>query len=438
MDLLPFINQKIRKKKAEDIVLSYETRKQNQIKFTNNNISSIKTWSNNFISIFCSIKKKIIVTTLEDFSKKGVNELVKNITKFKKKLQQKEDYFGIAKGPFKYKIQKYDKKIVNLSEKAVDLVENSINIAVNNGAERCSGLFEFSNFDRQLLTSNNVEAKDKGTNCYYSIRAFNRDGSGHKVHCGRFLDSLKIIPTAKEAAEIATASLNPKTIKTGKYDIIFDPLPFSNILNHVAMSSSISAVESGFSCLGNKLNKKVANNKFTLIDDATLTNGYNSLSFDDEGVPTKKNTIIKNGVLKTYLYNTSYARKYKTKTTANSGLIDPSPWNIVLKKGDYSKEEMIKEVKKGLLITNTWYTRFQNYLKGNFSTIPRDGIFLIQNGNIKHPVKDIRLSDNLLNIIKNTSVTGKKIEEVVSWEAEIPTITPTVLSKDINITRSTS
>jgi len=76
-----------------------------------------------------------------------------------------------------------------------------------------------------------VEAKDKGTNCYYSIRAFNRGGSGHKVHCGRFLDSLKITSTAQEAAEIATASLNPKTIKAGKYDIIFDVIGKSSFSN---------------------------------------------------------------------------------------------------------------------------------------------------------------------------------------------------------------
>lgn len=439
LSLLKYINNKL-KKKVDDVILILDKRNSNQIKFTNNNITSIKSWSNNIISVFCSINKKIIVTNLEDFKKKGVNDLIKNITKFQKAVKPKEDYFGIAKGPFKYKKIEgtFDKKIINLRDKAADLVEKGINTALNYKAERCSGLFEYGNFERTLLTSNNVEANDKGTSFYFSIRAFNKDGSGHKVSCGRLIKNLKVGSTAKEAALIAKDSVNAQNIKPGHYDIIFDPMPFANLLNHVADATSIASVETGFSFLINKLNNKVASKNFTLIDNATMPNSYNSIKFDDEGTPTKKNVIIDKGVLKTYLYNTSYAKKYNKKTTANAGLIDPSPWNIILKKGDYSKEELIKEVKKGLYITNTWYTRFQNYVKGDFSTMPRDGIFFIENGKIKNPVKDIRVSDNLLNILKNTSFIGNKAEQVVGWEVEIPTITPIVLSKNINITRSTS
>ena len=64
--------------------------------------------------------------------------------------------------------------------------------------------------------------------------------------------------------------------------------------------------------------------------------------------------------------------------------------------GDVSKDELFEDVKKGLYLTNTWYTRFQNYAKGDFSTIPRDGIFLIEKGKIKQSLKDLRISDNAL------------------------------------------
>ncbi len=438
--LLRYVNKKLIQKGADDIVLVLEKKKNNQIKFTNNNITSINSWSENIISVFCSIKKKIVVSNLEDFSKKGVNDLIKNIFNFQRTIKPKEDYYGIAKGPFNYKkIERtYDKKIINLGDNAVDLVEDGINTALNHGADRSSGLLEFGNFEIFLLTSNNVEANDKGTNIYYSIRVFNKDGSGHKVGCDRFLKNLKLELISKEAAITAKESRNPKHVLPGKYDIIFDVMPFANLLNHVTISSSIAAVESGLSFFINKLNKKVANNNFTLIDNGALQNGYNSVKFDHEGVPTKKNIIIDKGILKTYLCNTSYAKKYNTKTTANAGLIDPHPFNIILKKGNYNKEELIKEVKKGLYVTNTWYTRFQDYVKGDFSTMPRDAVFFIENGKIKHSVKDIRVSDNLLNILKNIRCIGNKTEQVIGWEIEIPTITPTVLAKNINITRSTA
>lgn len=439
MEILEKLKKKIWKI-SDDAVLILDKKKENQIKFINNDITNCKSWFNQQVSVFCSIDKRILVTNLHDFSVKGVNDLVKNILKFKKNIKPKQDYYGIAEGPFKYKKinQSYDKKIDNLSDKAVDLVEKSINTSLSSGSKRCSGLLEYGSFERTLITSNNVDAKDKGTSIYFSIRSFNKEGSGHKIGCSRTLKNIKIEEMSENSALIAKDSQKPIKISPGKYDLVLDTIPIANLLNHVAHASSIASIEAGFSCLMNKMNEKVASNIFTLYDQGNLDNGHNSIKFDDEGVPTRKNTIIEKGVLKNYLYNTSYAKKYNKKTTANAGLISPEPLNIILKKKDHKKEEIIKETKHGLYITNTWYTRFQDYVKGDFSTIPRDGIFLIKNGKIKSAVKEIRLSDNLLNIIKNIKAIGNKQEQIVGWEIDTPVVTPMVLAKDINITRSTS
>jgi len=139
--------------------------------------------------------------------------------------------------------------------------------------------------------------------------------------------------------------------------------------------------------------------------------------------------------LKTYLHNTSTARRYRVKTTANAGLISPTPSNIVLKPGNHKKEELFKSIKKGLYITNLWYTRFQNHVTGEFSTIPRDGIFLIKNGKITNSVKEIRISDNILNIIKNMVLIGKIPKQISSWEIETHVKTPHAVVKNIKITK---
>jgi PmbA protein len=158
--------------------------------------------------------------------------------------------------------------------------------------------------------------------------------------------------------------------------------------------------------------------------------------FDDEGVPTRETAIIKSGILKNYLHNTSTAKKYKTKTTANAGLIVPSPINTILEEGNMPKEKLFKEIDNGLYITNVWYTRFQNYLTGDFSTIPRDGIFLIIDGEIAKSLKGIRISDNLQRILENIIGLSNKSEWIIWWglENQIPVLTPHVLVKDVNIT----
>jgi len=117
---------------------------------------------------------------------------------------------------------------------------------------------------------------------------------------------------------------------------------------------------------------------------STLISNKASSSFDEEGVPTQKTKIIDKGVLKTYLHNTSTAKKHNVKTTGNAGLISPNASNLILEGGSGNPFD----VKKGIYVTNLWYTRFQNYATGDFSTIPRDGMFLIENGEITKPVKN--------------------------------------------------
>ena len=131
--------------------------------------------------------------------------------------------------------------------------------------------------------------------------------------------------------------------------------------------------------------------------------------FDDEGFPVQENVFIDKGVLKTYLHNTSTAKIFKTETTGNAGLVQPYPWNIEMDPGGMGKNELFDQVKHGLYLTNTWYTRFQNYATGDFSTIPRDGIFLIENGEIKEPLREVSLSGNILNLLSKVENGTKEI-----------------------------
>src|SRR5438445_409936 len=159
--------------------------------------------------------------------------------------------------------------------------------------------------------------------------------------------------------------------------------------------------------------------------------------FDAEGVPTRRNVLVNKGVLKTYLHNTSTAKKFRTKTTGNAGLISPDPHAIFVKPGDRSRDEIFSEVKDGLWLTNTWYTRYQSYVTGDLSTIPRDGIFHIRKGEVVEAWKDIRLTDNLIHLLKNIVALGDEPEQMMWWgEVSIPNFVPYALIKDVGITTS--
>lgn len=424
-------------KNADDVVLNSNSSQNQLIKYANNKVVNIKQWTSNNISVFVTKDKKILATTLKKFDEKSAKELAQKILKNIIKLPKNNDYFGIAKGPFKYsKIEDtYDKKLEDFNEEMIDIVKQSIDLSLKK-SKRCAGTFEKNLDESILLTSNNVETREKTSNLYFSMRSLcDKESSGASTSVSRMLNKLEYENVAIKSSEIAKKATLPKKSITGKFDIIFEPLAFATIAADLVDAASIFSIEAGLSCLKNKLNKKIANEHVTLYDDATIPNGYASTSFDAEGTPTQKNTIIGKGILKTYLHNYSTSKRYKTKNTANAGLILPSPSNVYLKPGTYKQEELFSGIKKGLYITNVWYTRYQNYSTGDFSTIPRDGAFYIENGKIKYALKEIRISDNILNIAKNISKLSNKIEQIKSWEVSTPTFLPFVLVKNVNITR---
>ncbi|MFH1209253.1 MAG: TldD/PmbA family protein [archaeon] len=429
MEIIYYIRDELLKNGADDVVLEFNKSEGTQLKFANNKIVKTGTEILSNLSVFVVQKNKIIATSLKDLNKKSADELIKNIFKFLKQTEPNKDYRGIAKGPFKYKETEngYDKNVLDFDE--VDLLNKGINAALEN-SKRVAGIFESSINSSHLVTSNNINVEDKSTGLYFSIRALNeKDESGHMTSCSRTLNKLKVEQSGRKAGEIAKLAKNPTELDAGKYDVILGYMPMASLLNYVMEACSIFNVEAGLSFFKDKIGQKLGN--FNLIDDGTLENGYNSSKYDAEGVPCQRNNIIENGVLKTYLHNTSSAIRYKTKTTANAGLIGPDPSNLLF---DAKKEDIFKQ-KKIIYVTNTWYTRFQNYNTGDFSTIPRDAIFLMENGEIVKSLKNIRISDNMLNILNNIQSCSKISEQLRSWEAQIPCVTPEVLIKDVNITK---
>nr|MDO8096370.1 metallopeptidase TldD-related protein [Candidatus Wukongarchaeota archaeon] len=149
--------------------------------------------------------------------------------------------------------------------------------------------------------------------------------------------------------------------------------------------------------------------------------------------------MIERGVLKEFIHNTSIAKRYNAITTGNAGIISPSSSNLVFGPGDYSFEELLSETGDNpmLYITSSRYTRFTNRVEGTFSSIPRDGVFLIKNGELWKPVRGLRISDNMLNIFKNTVGLSKERQQVKWWEVTSPTVSPFFLVRNCLMTRAT-
>ena len=426
-------------KRFDDVVVRATRTQARQIKFTNNEVSTGKTWMDQSVGVFVAKDRRLATIDIKELERKEILNTLNKLAKLVKQVQPNKEYGGIAEGPFRYKeiMNTFDPAIPKLGEELVDFVEKGVNAALEHGAVRSSGKIQSSYTKEVLLTSNDVHAHQKGTSITFSIRSFvEKDASAHRLSCARTMQHFRPEEAGARAGEMARQASNPKPGSAGKFDVLFDPLPFAALLDHVGSAVSIYSVEAGLSFLENRLNRRVAAEGVTIYDDATLPGGMASTKYDAEGTPTRRNIVIRFGMLRTYLHNTSTAKRYKTNSTGNAGLIAPHPWNIVLEKGNFELNEMIREVKHGLFVTNVWYTRFQNYKTGEFSTLPRDAVFLIKNGELAGAVKEVRISDSMPHILINIEAIGKRREQIVGWEVETPVKCGHVLVRGVNVTKS--
>ncbi len=432
MDLVKFAL----KNGADDAAVETVKSDITQIKFANSSLSVGQNWSVTRYNVFVAVKNATAATSFYGITKKELEAGIKNLISLAKKSKPSHEYSGLAKGPFRYKKVPglFDKKAMDYD--GADAISAAINAS---DGKSSAGFFSKGLEERFLQTSGGAEGEERKTFVQMSIRAFQKpDESGHSVSCSRVVKGFDPEKAGKEAGETAKLAKNPVKGTPGKYKIIFAPMAMGNLLSRVGEFSTAFNVDSGFSCFSNKLGKQVASSIVNITDDGKLDGGFNSTLFDDEGVPAASTKIISKGILKTYLHNTSSAKKYKTKTTANAGIIAQRYNNIVLEQGSKTKEKLIEGIDNGLFVTNVWYTRFQSYYDGVFSTIPRDGILVIKNGKINGAIKNVRITENLQNMLMNVTGLSNKLHCVQWWEEISPPVyTPHVLINNVNITLPT-
>lgn len=218
----------------------------------------------------------------------------------------------------------------------------------------------------------------------------------------------------KKAAEIAVAHLGAAGMASGRYDAVLEGRVMAALLRVFAPVFYGETVQRGFSLLAGKKEENVAASCVTLRDDPLLENGYVYAPFDSEGVPCRNKAVIEQGVLKTFLYNLKSAEKDGVSSTGNgfkAGLTSPvktAVTNFYLEPGKRSREELLKEMGSGLLITDiTGLHAGTNTVSGDFS-LSAEG-FLVEGGSIGRPVEQITVAGNFYELLRAVKEVGNDL-----------------------------
>ena len=429
-----------------EVAAAVTREKRKMLRFSNNSVTVVQSWDQTVPTVYMTSKRKRAGARVENPSLDAVKEVMRTLKAAMDITKPGEVEPSLPTGPFVYEPvpATYDRRIPEMTDELADLAEGAINAALAEGARRCSGIVLASEWERFVRTSAGADGRDRGTSIELSIRAFVADdSSGQGNSCATRLEDFNPESAGVEAGKIADQATNPVYGNEGRYTVLFGPAIMANLLNRVADFASAYYVDLGLSCLAGRVGQKVASENLTLIDDRRLPRGINSCSLDEEGYPTQRTTIIERGIMKTYLHSSYSVAKYGGTLTGSAFYVGgtwgmaPVPLNVIVEPGEFRKEKLFELVEDGLYLTNNWYTRFQNYQTGDFSSICRDGAFQIRNGKIERSVKGLRISDNMLRILQSITALSTERRWIKWWEVTTPVYLPEIVVEDVGITRTT-
>ncbi|WP_085907368.1 TldD/PmbA family protein [Kiloniella majae] len=224
------------------------------------------------------------------------------------------------------------------------------------------------------------------------------------------------------AAQKAIRRLNPRKPDTlNGISVVYDPRVSSSIMGHMMGAITGPAIARGTSFLKESLNKKIFADGINIVDDPHLHRGLRSKPFDGEGLGNKKQNIIEDGVLLTWLLSLSSARQLGLQSTGHasrgtSGNPSPSPTNLYMEAGELSPKELIKDIKQGFFVTEMMGSSV-NGLTGDYSR--GAGGYWIENGEIAYPVSEATIAGNLKDMFLNLTPAS---DLVFRYGSNAPTI----------------
>jgi len=199
-----------------------------------------------------------------------------------------------------------------------------------------------------------------------------------------------------EAIDKCVAAQGPRDLAPGTYEVVLEPYAVNDIAQFLGGSLTGQAVEEGRSFVGGKLGQRVTGD-VSLVDDP-----FDAVSipraFDYEGQPSQRVTLIEKGVARGVVYDSQTAFRTGSANTGHALSPNPfayaSPMHLRIEPGTKTREQLIREVKRGVLVTRFHYTRWVHQLRTIVTGMTRDGTFLIENGEIAHPVKNFRFTQS--------------------------------------------
>ena len=361
----------------------------------------------------------------------ATEETVLKAISFAKASKPDEDWHGLPdKKPLATVENTYDRNVAQLNSEDLVKIASTMLDAAEKKDKRVfpiEGGAGASYLSSAVANSNGVACVDHGTVIECSLATVAQEGGEVTPVCFEFNAerSYNINPegVGEEAARLTISALKAKKIETKSTNVIFTQFALQQLL-YFTMINAVKAdfVQRNQSAFKGKIGEKVASENLTIYDDGLFKGGLQTWRFDGEGVPQQKTVIIEKGILRNFIYDNYTAKKEEKESTGNATragyLSTPSieATNFHILPGKKSPQELITEVKEGLIVYFLQGAHSSNPASGEFSVVATPA-WKIKDGKIAHATKGVMIAGNIFQVLKNVSMLAnneRKIGQLVA------------------------
>jgi predicted Zn-dependent protease len=298
-----------------------------------------------------------------------------------------------------------------------------------------TGFFPVRASAQAVATSRGLFAYHRATGCSFSttVRTHDGTGSGWAGVGQHDWTAVDVEELARTAVDKARRSRDPQPVEPGRWTVILEPQAVGSLVGFLFPQMQAREADEGRSFFaraggGTRLGDRLFDERVTIYSDPA-DDALFSAPFDNHGLPNRRTTWFERGTLHNLIYDRYWAHRHGRAPTG-------FPSGFLMEGGDSNLEEMIASTERGLLVTRFWYMRAVDQRQILYTGLTRDGTFLVENGRISRPVRNLRWNESPVRLLTEIELIGESRRILPSEAGSVGTavVVPPLKVRTFNFT----
>lgn len=405
---------------------------QGNIRFALNNVSTSGIVDDINLSVQVAFGKRMGTATINQFDDASLDRVVRRAEELARLAPENPEFMPAVEAQTYTPTATYSAATAAISpEDRAAVATNSINPCKAANLIAAGYLEDVTGFV-SFMNSNGNFGYQTATSADYTctVRTEDGRGSGWVGHNVQDVSTFDADADVRIAMRKASASAEALALEPGKYTVILEPAAVAGLVGFMMNFFDARSADEGRSFLskpggGNRVGEQMFGPEVSIHTDPGYANAA-VYPWDGDGLPRTARPIVENGRVVNLEYSRYWAQKQGKAPLAGSG-------NLIMTGGDKSTADLIRSTERGILVTRTWYIRMVDPQTVLLTGLTRDGTFYIENGQIKHPVKNFRFNESPVIMLNNVDELGRAVR-VQADEGGYVMVLPAMKIRDFTFT----